>query len=152
MSLSRSLRELERAWKSRIESYEPFATLVGEDAGGAVRLYRGWPKELLEDPRNDDLPRVTWFVAERRRPLGSEPAMVLIQSDLWVWPDDADGGDDLLDAIDDAMLDRLTGADGNPAPWFDTVSGLWVSSKCLEGSDPESALLRRSRRWEVCPA
>lgn len=133
-----------------------FAARLNNDAGySALSLLRhGWPKTLLEKPIRTALPLTTWFTPNRVQLGNDAPPHLLIQTDQWVWPDDATGGLTQLNAIDAVMLGLL--GDEESAATFsytdeeDAVH--WMSCVCLEGSDPPDVLPRRRRLWQVAPA
>jgi len=150
MPLTLSLRELVRAWDARLRGDAAFATLVGTDAAGTVRLGQGFPKTPIPTPAAPDFRRVTYFrPATNRRT--RDPEHVILQSDIWAWPDDATGGQQYIDDIDERMLELLAPEEG-AATWFDAAAGIWVSCGALESSDPQGEWIRRMRRWRVAPA
>lgn len=143
-----TLSSLDVGWANRLSADATFASLVGLDTAGAVRLYRGWPLKLLSKPINEDLPRVTFFVTTRQ-PVTGDPKQIRLQSDIWVWPD-VGGAMTLVDQIDERMLELL-GGDG-ATTWFDSYQPAWISSAMIDGSDPpETILLRRRRLWQLAP-
>jgi hypothetical protein len=146
--ISVSLAELDQAWADRLEADTDFATAIGMDAANEVRLYRGWPHDLLAKPANEDMPRGTYFRVIRK-PLTENPEVVMIQSDLWgtrtQW--------DQLTAADDAMTAALTDSKGGAATWFDAARSLYLSSRLVDSDDPqEEFFIRRRHLWEVAPA
>lgn len=145
-----SLGDLDAAWYARLNDDAAFAAALGLDSEGDLRLYRGWPKELLAKPVNQELPRVTFIVTDRRRLTSFEPPQILIQSDVWAWPDDAAGALATINAIDDRMLELL--GDETAVTWYDAARDIAVSSVMLEGGDPNDVLPRRRRLWQVAPA
>jgi hypothetical protein len=148
-----SLGNLTLAWVDRLAGDATFASLVGTDSDGTVRLVHEWPDELLVKPSRDDLPRVTWLTTAIVR-RSADPEHVIIASDIWDIPADAADparGLATVNAIDDQML-ALLYPDEDAATWFDTARGIYVSSVCIDGSDPPSRLIRRRRLWQVAPA
>jgi hypothetical protein len=143
-----SLTELDQAWAARLEAAPAFAAAIGVDANNEVRLYRGWPHELLAKPAEDNLPRVTWFRVDQQ-PLTENPELLLIQSDLWVWRNQLAQ----LYAASNAMMAALTDGRGGAATWFDATLGIHVSSRLVDSSDPqEEFFIRRRHLWEIAPA
>lgn len=141
MTLGLSLSGLDDAWARRLRADAAFAAAVGTDSSGAVRLYRGWPRELLLKPINANLPRVTFYVEDRAPAGTASPPTVVVASDVWAWHD-LDG----LDAVDEAMMQAMSGEHGCVI-WYDSTLDIVVSSSFLDGSDPPDTLPRRRRRW-----
>lgn len=143
-----SLVQLDKAWAARLEANSDFTTAVGTDGVGDVRLYRGWPHELLAKPVKLNLPRVTFFRVDQQ-PLTENPELLLIQSDLWVWRDQMS----LFDAATEAMMESLTDGRGGATTWFDSDLGIYVSARLVDSNDPpEPVLIRRRHLWEIAPA
>jgi hypothetical protein len=143
-----SLTELDQAWAARLEADTNFAAAIGVDANNEVRLYRGWPHELLAKPAEDNLPRGTWFRVDQQ-PLTENPELLLIQSDLWVWRNQLAQ----LYAASNAMMVALTDRRGGAATWFDATLGIHVSSRLVDSNDPqEEFFIRRRHLWEIAPA
>lgn len=82
------------------------ADLVGRDAEGEVRLYWGWPADLLEKPSEDEFPRGSYFLVAGE-PNRRTRAVVDIQLDWFVWPSGPNGGKARLNAIDERTFELL---------------------------------------------
>lgn len=147
MSVTQSLGELETAWVNRLINDANFAGLVGS-SGGRVKLLRGWPAKVIQQPSRNALPIVTYLRATQYT-LGTDPPRLDIQSDIWCWPDPAGEGIDQLNAIDNAMLALLTDGD-SAVRWRDDELEIDVTCVCTDANEPqENGLLRRRRIWEL---
>jgi hypothetical protein len=148
LSASASLAELELGFVDRLEGAAAFTALIQKFA-------HGWPKALLEKPVQQAFPRVTWFTPGRVSLSNSAPSLLEIQTDIWVWRSESDGGLATLNAIDQAMLDLLGNEDSAVTfPFTLTVDDVdityYLSCACIDASDPpEGLLLRRRRLWQV---
>lgn len=97
---------VEAAVGARLAGDAALAALIGTDEIGEVRVYAGWPAELLDRPAATEFPRVTLFAATSD-PIRPESGTVRLQVDVWVWPDGPSGGRARLRAIGERVAELL---------------------------------------------
>lgn len=143
--MRRSLDDALAGFAARAAADADLAALLGVDDAGAVRLYHGWPGEVLENPRPRHFPRATYYRSgggEQRRP---GVGRVRIRLDLWVWPSGEAGGIERLSALDSRFLEVL-----DEQHW--THSGARLYAVALDPVDfpaGPGAPLRRMRPFDV---
>lgn len=107
MPPSLSLDEALAGLGARLAGDATMVSLVATDEAGEACINEGWPADVLEEPRPEDFPRVTFYRVpggEIRRPgLGK----VAVRVNLFVWPSGASGGLDRMSAIDSQILALL---------------------------------------------
>ena len=147
--------DLVLAFVDRLLADAAFAAAVGVDADSTVKLTHRWHVRLLEKPTADALPLVVYTITATLPRSTVQPPRVLIATDIFEWPVNADSpttrGLDKLFAIDDAMLDLLF-PDETASAWYDATRDVHVSCVSTESSDPPSSILRRRRVWELAEA
>jgi hypothetical protein len=155
MNANPSGGDLVLAFVDRLIADSTFAAAVGVDADSTVKLTHRWPVRLLEKPTEDALPLVVYTITATLPRTTTQPPRVLIATDIFEWPIDADSaatrGLAKLFAIDDAMLTLLF-PDETASSWYDAARDLDVSCISTESTDPPSSILRRRRLWEMAEA
>lgn len=134
------MREAELGMAARLAGDPDLADLIGKDAEGDVRLYWGWPVDVLEKPSEEEFPRGSYFLVVGT-PHRRTRATVDIQLDWFVWPSGADGGKARLDAIDERAVELL-----HEATWvFDGRRLYGLAGRARDFPAGPGAPLRRSR-------
>lgn len=127
---------------ARLAADGDFAALVGYDDANQVRLYHGYPTELLnrDNPPDSEFPRVTYFRATSLK-AAKGSGDLRIQVDIWV----VYGAKATLEEIDSRMLFLL-----DEERWLH--DGVWLSGLAVGGESDAPAvrgrpLGRRREYW-----
>lgn len=135
--MSTSLGIGESGFAARLVADTTLADLVGVDEANEVRVFHGWPAELLnrDDPPASEFPRVTFLRTSSLKAAKGSGDLV-IQVDIWVYP----GDKELLEDIDSRILDLVD------EEWW-VQDGVRLSGRAIGGeSDTPAAPGRPMRR------
>lgn len=125
-----------RAFSRRITGRERVEDIVGRDDAGELRVYEGWPSEVLEAPEEAAFPRWAYSVLDAPVEHGPREGRVRVQVELFTWT-----VSDLRDS-DAVLMDLLE----HGARWH--VDGTPVAAGAFElvADEKKRRPYRRGRR------
>lgn len=145
MSRQLAFDPAETGLADRLATDPAYAGLLGNDEDGEVRLYWGWPHDVLDAPQAGHFPRATFLRVPgggiRRPGFGR----VRVQLDHWLWPSGASGGKTRLGELDGRAVELL-----DEQHWTHDGCRLYaVAQEPLDFPAAPGMPIRRMRRFDI---